>query len=66
MWIDETLEGEMDDVEKGTYSLKRANKSWNTPLNSLSNHMNVIQEDEIRRCAYRKINVIMIVWTLAM
>jgi hypothetical protein len=55
MWIDETLELEMDDVEKMIYSLKRANKSWKTPLDSLFDHMNVIQEDKTRRCASKKI-----------
>jgi hypothetical protein len=56
----------MDVVEKRAYHLKRANKSWNILLNSLSDHMNVIREDEIRRCVYSKKNVIMIVWTLVM
>jgi hypothetical protein len=29
----------MDVVEKGTHSLRRANKTWNIPLNSFSNHL---------------------------
>jgi hypothetical protein len=40
MWIDETPKVAMDVVEKKTNSLMRANKSWNIPLNSLSNHLN--------------------------
>jgi hypothetical protein len=30
----------MDAIEKGTYSIRRVNKSWNTPMNSLVNHLN--------------------------
>jgi hypothetical protein len=37
MWIDETLEVVMDVIERGTHSLRRANKSWNIPMNSLTN-----------------------------
>jgi hypothetical protein len=29
----------MDVVERGTHSLRRANKTWNIPLNSFSNHL---------------------------
>jgi hypothetical protein len=30
----------MDVVERGSHSLRRANKSWNIPMNSLLNHLN--------------------------
>jgi hypothetical protein len=40
MWIDETLEAIMDDIERGTYFLTRANKQWNILLSSFSNHLN--------------------------
>ncbi len=40
MWTNETLETSMDVVERGTGSLKKANKSWNIPMNFLSNHLN--------------------------
>ncbi len=40
MWIDEALETAMDVVERGTHSLRRTNKSWNIPMNFLSNHLN--------------------------
>jgi len=30
----------MDAIEKGTHSIRRVNKSWNTPMNSLVNHLN--------------------------
>jgi len=40
MWIDEMLEVAMDVVEKGTHSLRRANKSWNIPMSSIVDHLN--------------------------
>jgi hypothetical protein len=40
MWIDETLKATMDVVERGTHSLRRANKSWNIPMNSTTDHLN--------------------------
>jgi len=30
----------MEAIEKGTHSLRKASKSWNIPLNSLSEHFN--------------------------
>jgi hypothetical protein len=39
MWTNETLKMVMDVIERGTYLLRRTNKSWNIPLNSLSNHL---------------------------
>jgi hypothetical protein len=38
MWMDETLKIAMDVVERGTHFLKRASRSWNIPMNSLSDH----------------------------
>ncbi len=40
MWIDETLKVTMDVIEKRTHSLRRANKSWNIPINSFFYHLN--------------------------
>jgi len=40
MWIDETLELEMDAIENGTFSLRRANKAWNIPMGSIFNQLN--------------------------
>lgn len=39
-WIDEHLEEALDVMKKGVTSLKKANKHWNIPLTSLSNHLN--------------------------
>ncbi len=39
-WTNETLEATMDVVERGTHSLRRANRSWNIPMNSLVDHLN--------------------------
>jgi hypothetical protein len=30
----------MEAIEKGTHSLKKVNRSWNIPPNSLFNHLN--------------------------
>jgi hypothetical protein len=40
MRIDDALEITMDVVERGTYSLIKANKTWNIIFNSFSNHLN--------------------------
>jgi hypothetical protein len=40
MWTNEMLEAIMDVVERGTRSLRKANKSWNIPMSSLTNHLN--------------------------
>jgi hypothetical protein len=39
-WTNETLEVTMDVVERGTHYLRRANRSWNIPMNSLVDHLN--------------------------
>jgi hypothetical protein len=69
MWPDETLEAIMDAIEKRTCFLRRANKQWNIPLSSFSNHL-------IRKTRFRKMglggvftkeeNVVVIKWTLDM
>jgi hypothetical protein len=30
----------MDVVERGTHSLRKVNKSWDIPMNSITNHLN--------------------------
>jgi hypothetical protein len=40
MWTDKTLEATMDVVERGTHSLRRANKLWNIPMSSTTDHLN--------------------------
>jgi hypothetical protein len=40
MWPNETLEKTMDVIERGTHSLRRANKSWNILMSSLVHHLN--------------------------
>jgi len=40
MWPNETLNKTMDVIERGTHSLRRANKSWNIPISSLTHHLN--------------------------
>jgi len=40
MWPNETLKKTMDVIERGTHSLRKANKSWNIPMNSLAHHLN--------------------------
>jgi len=37
--MDETLKIIMDAIERGTHSLRRANRSWHIPMNSLFDHM---------------------------
>jgi hypothetical protein len=40
MWPNKALETTVDVVERGTHSLRKANKSWNIPMSSPSNHLN--------------------------
>jgi hypothetical protein len=40
MWINEAVVEAMDDIERGTHTIRRANKSWNIPMSSLVNHLN--------------------------
>jgi hypothetical protein len=37
MWTNEALEKAMDDIERGAYSIRRANKSLNILMSSLTN-----------------------------
>jgi hypothetical protein len=39
-WTDQSLEEVMEAIERGTHSLRKTNKSWNIPFNSLSDHLN--------------------------
>lgn len=40
MWTNETLEAIMDAIERGTYSLRKGNSSWNILMSSLFYHLN--------------------------
>jgi hypothetical protein len=69
MRIDDALETKMDVVEKGTYSLIRANKTWNILLNSFFNHLNGKTRSKKmgpRGVFITKEDVKVINWTLAM
>jgi len=39
-WTNQQLEDAMDIMERGQTSLRKANRLWNIPLTSLSNHLN--------------------------
>ncbi len=67
--MDETLETTMDVVEKGLHSLRRAKRSWNIPMSSLSNHPN--GKTRSRKMGPRGVlikveDLGVIAWTLAM
>jgi hypothetical protein len=69
MWTDETLEAIIDTIERGTCFLRRANKQWNIPLNSFSNHLN--RKSRSRKMGSRGVftkeeDVVVIKWTLDM
>jgi hypothetical protein len=40
MWINEALKSSMDFIERDTCSLRKANISWNIPLNLFFYHTN--------------------------
>jgi hypothetical protein len=40
MWTYDALGTKMDVVEKWIHSLRKANITWNIPLNLVSNHLN--------------------------
>jgi hypothetical protein len=40
MWTNEALETTMDVIERGTYSLRKANNSWDILMNSFFCHLN--------------------------
>jgi hypothetical protein len=66
MWANETLEVVMDVIERGTHSLRKANKLWNISMNSLANHLN--GKTKSMKMGPRGVltNAIMITWTLTM
>jgi hypothetical protein len=69
MWIDEMLEVAMDVIEKGTHSLRKANRSWNFPMSSLVDHLNV--KTKSKKMGRRGVLIeeeyaLVITWTLAM
>jgi hypothetical protein len=68
MWTNDALETIMDVVRRGTHSLKKANKTWNIPLNSLFNHLNGKTKFEMGLGGVFTIeeDVEMIEWTLTM
>jgi hypothetical protein len=69
MWIIETLEAIMDAIERGTCFLRRANKHWNIPLSSFSNHINRKTSSMMMGLGgmfTKGKDVIMITWTLDM
>jgi hypothetical protein len=40
MWTNEVLKAAMDVIKRRTHSLRKSNKSWNIPMNSLANCLN--------------------------
>jgi hypothetical protein len=59
----------MEAIEKGTNSLKKVSKSWNIPLNSLSNHLNGKIRNKKRgptSVLTKEEDVIIIAWILGM
>jgi hypothetical protein len=69
MWIDETLEVTMDVTERGTHSLRRANRSWNIPMSSLVDHLNGKTKSRkmgLGGVLIKEEYAIVITWTLTM
>ncbi len=69
MWTNEVLKVAMDAIKRGTHSLRKANKSWNIPMNSLVNHLH--GKTKSRKMGPRGVlieeeNVVAIKWTLDM
>jgi hypothetical protein len=59
----------MDIIEKGTHSIRRANKSWNIPTSSLVDHLNgktISRKMGLGSVLTKKKDAMMITWTLAM
>jgi uncharacterized membrane protein len=56
----------MNDVERGTCSLRRITKSWNILLNSLFDHLNEKLRFKIMGQETKEKDVAMIKWTLDM
>jgi hypothetical protein len=56
-------------IERGRHSLRKANMSWNIPMNSFAHHLNgktKSQKMGLRGVLTKKNNALMITWTLAM
>jgi len=68
MWTNEALEEAMDVIERRTYSIKRASKSWNIPMNSFFDHVNEKSKSKKMELGgvLTKDDVVMITWTLTM
>jgi hypothetical protein len=64
MWANEELEVVMDVIERGTHSLRRANKLWNISMNSLANHLNGKTKSMIMGPRGVLTNAIMIIWSI--
>jgi len=63
------LEEAMDVIEKGTHSIRKANKSWNIPMSSLVDHLN--GKTKSRKMGPKGVltkeeDVVVITWTLVM
>jgi hypothetical protein len=57
----------MDVVENGTYTLGTANRAWNIPMNSISDHMNGKTKSKkmgLGGVPIEKKDVAVIAWTL--
>ncbi len=69
MWTNEVLEEAMDVIEKGTHSIRKANKSWNIPMSSLVDHLNGKTKSRKMRprgVLTKEEDVVVITWTLVM
>jgi len=58
----------MDVIERGTYSIMKANKSSNIPMSSLFDHLNEKSKSKMMglRGVLTKEDVVVITWTLTM
>ncbi len=69
MWTNEALEEAMDAIERGIYSIRRASKSWNIPMNSLVDRLNEKTKSKkmgLEGVLTKEEDVTMITWTLTM
>ncbi len=69
MWTNEALKEAMDAIEKRTYSIKRANKSWNILMSSLVDHLNERTKSKkmgLGGVLTKEEDVAMTTWTLTM
>jgi hypothetical protein len=68
-WTDEALEEIMDAIESGNTTLRKANRFWSIPLNSLFNHLNGktwTKKVRVKGVLTTKEDVTMVIWILAM